>query len=135
MFHFTYSPPRSNPKLLCVAGYTFRSQNSRLLDKDWRKMLRRYQLPYFRMSACNAGQAPFDHLTGPQCIAVATEAIALINQYAAFGYAVTVEQEAFNKVVTPSGRQRLGRRHRPDTALVRLETAVGRGRNQRTAAA
>ena len=34
----------------------------------------------------------------------------------------------------PIGR-RHGRRHRPDAALVRLETPVGRGRNQRTAAA
>jgi len=30
---------------------------------------------------------------------------------------------------------RYGRRHRPDAALVRLEAPVGRGRNQRTAAA
>jgi SRSO17 transposase len=32
-------------------------------------------------------------------------------------------------------RRRQGRGHRPDAALVRLETPVGRGRNQRTAAA
>ena len=32
-------------------------------------------------------------------------------------------------------RRRQGRGHRPDAALVRLETPVGGGRNQRTAAA
>lgn len=89
--------------LLCVAGYSFTSAKARALDAEWRVMLARYHLPYFRMSACNACQEPFDHLTEQQCIAVATEAIGLIHKFAAHGYAVTVDQEAFNKVVTPKG--------------------------------
>jgi hypothetical protein len=81
----SYFDESYNPSLLCVGGYTFRRRDGRLLDRDWRKMLRRYALPYFRMSACNARQPPFDGLTEAQCVAVATEAIRLINEYAEFG--------------------------------------------------
>ena len=55
------------------------------------------------MSACNANQAPFDRLTERDCIAVASEAIRLVNKYAAIGYSVTVDQDAFDKIVTKDG--------------------------------
>src|SRR5947207_1756680 len=70
-----------DPNLMCVAGYAFRSDKARYLDRHWRSMLRRYRLPFFRMSACNANQPPFDHLSEAECIAVATEAIGLIKQF------------------------------------------------------
>jgi hypothetical protein len=90
--------------LLCVAGYSFTGPNARALDADWHKMLLRYKrLPFFRMSACNAHEPPFDRLTETECIAVATEAIGLISKYAAFGYAATVDQAAFKKIVTRKG--------------------------------
>lgn len=90
--------------LLCVAGYSFLSSEARALDICWRKMLTRYKrLPYFRMSACNAGQDPFDRLSEEECIEVATEAIGLIGKHAAHGFAVTVDQASFYRVVTAKG--------------------------------
>lgn len=90
--------------LLCVAGYAFTKPAARKLDRSWGKMLWRYKrLPYFRMSACNAGKPPFDRLSEQQRIDIATEAIGLIGQHAAFGYAVTVDQAAFRKIVTDKG--------------------------------
>ncbi len=104
----TYFDESYDPKLLCVAGYSFTSRNARLLDGEWRKMLLRYKrLPYFRMSICNASAnirpAPFDRLNDQECVAIATEAIGLINKYASVGYAVTIDQKAFYKRVTKKG--------------------------------
>jgi hypothetical protein len=89
--------------VLCVAGYIFTSPNARKLDEDWKRMLLRFRLPFFRMSACNSGTAPFDHLTKDECIAVQTEAIALIGKYAAYGCAVTVDQKAFWRIIGKDG--------------------------------
>jgi Protein of unknown function (DUF3800) len=89
---------------LCIAGYSFASAKARALDDEWRKMLARYKrLPFFRMSACNAHHDPFDRLTDQECIAIATDAIKLINKYAEYGCAVTVDQKVFNKIVTKKG--------------------------------
>ena len=90
--------------ILCVAGYSFAARNARQLDGDWRKMLARYKrLPFFRMSLCNMRFDPFDRLTEQECIDVATDAIGLINKYASYGYAVTVDKKAFNKIITKHG--------------------------------
>jgi hypothetical protein len=86
-----------------VAGYSFTSANARKLDEKWKAMLRRFELPYFRMSACNANMYPFDKLSAQQCIDVATEAIGLIKEFALVGYAVTVDQHAFDRIVTRNG--------------------------------
>jgi hypothetical protein len=93
-----------NGEVMCVAGYLMTARNARFLDSEWRKMLIRYgNLPYFRMSACNAGSYPFDKLDGGGCISVATEAIDLIGKYVTAGCAVTVDQAAFYDVVTKKG--------------------------------
>jgi hypothetical protein len=89
--------------LLCVAGYLFTSPLARALDAEWKSMLFKYRLPYFRMSACNANRPPFDHLTGDECVEVATHAIRLIHKYAILGFAITVDQAAFHRVITPKG--------------------------------
>jgi hypothetical protein len=100
----SYFDESYDKELLCVAGYMFTSRQARELDEDWRKMLIRYQrLPYFRMSACNAHEHPFDRLTDGECIKIATEAIGLINKYASIGFAVTVDQAAFSEVITSKG--------------------------------
>jgi hypothetical protein len=90
--------------ILCVAGYTFTGTGAQELDRDWRRMLRKYgDLPFFRMSACNQGEWPFDKLSDQECIAIATEAINLIGRYAVFGNAVTVDEEAFGRIITTDG--------------------------------
>src|SRR6187399_3518295 len=52
------------------------------------------------------------------------------------GYVLGVQQRSCISILGQAAiRCRHGRRHRPDAARIRLETPVGRGRNQRTAAA
>jgi hypothetical protein len=104
VFLKSYFDESYDDALLCVAGYSFTSANARHLDEDWRKMLARHaRLPFFRMSACNANQYPFDSFSKQECIDVASEAIGLINKYAGFGYAVTVDQKLFHKVIGRNG--------------------------------
>lgn len=84
---------------LCVAGYVFNKTNARSLDKEWRGMLRRWKLPYFRMSACAHYAPPFkDVLRKDQCVEVEKEAIALIRRHALCGVAATVDEEVFERV-------------------------------------
>jgi hypothetical protein len=89
--------------LLCVAGYCFTSRSARLIDKDWRHMLFHWRLPYFRMSACNARRPPFDLLSEDECIKVASEAISLIKKHATVGFAITIDEDAFHKIITDKG--------------------------------
>jgi hypothetical protein len=93
----SYMDESFDDDLLCVAGYLFSSPKARELDHDWKRMLYKFRLPYFRMSACNANKPPFDHLTEEQCDQVAREAIGLIRKYASLGFAVTVDQVGFYK--------------------------------------
>ena len=100
----SYFDESYNERLLCVAGYSFTSKNARDLDVEWRKMLARHgRLPYFRMSACNANQYPFDKMSSTECTDVATEAIRLVNKYAGLGYAITVDKHDFRRVVGGNG--------------------------------
>src|SRR5207244_2127057 len=79
---------------MCIAGFIFRSDKARELTHAWKAMLRRYDLPYFRMSACNSGHEPFNRLSEDECIAAQKEAIGLVGKYAAFGAAITLDIEA-----------------------------------------
>lgn len=100
----SYFDESGDTDILCVAGYIFKSGKAKKFDLEWRRMLFRYKrLPYFRMSACNRGSEPFDRLTKDERIAVQKEAIALIGRFAAYGAAITVDQAAFNKIITNKG--------------------------------
>lgn len=91
---------------LCVAGYVFTKGKVKHLDAQWRKMLREYGLPYFRMSACAHGNSPFDKLSDADRDKVARKAIALICEFAALGIATTVNQRQYEeKVHNPYGFQ------------------------------
>jgi len=91
---------------LCVAGYVFTKGKVKHLDAEWRKMLRQYRLPYFRMSACAHGNSPFDKLSPANRDKVARKAIALICEFAALGIAATVNQRQYEEnVPNPYGFQ------------------------------
>ncbi|MDX2275317.1 MAG: hypothetical protein NW206_07670 [Hyphomonadaceae bacterium] len=90
--------------LLCVAGYVFTKAGARGLTREWGHMLRRWKLPYFRMSACAHGNEPFDRLSADARDKVARAAIGMTVKYAAFGVANTVNEHEFNAKV-PDGDQ------------------------------
>jgi hypothetical protein len=104
VFIKSYFDESYDKDILCVAGYVFNARNGRLLDAEWKKMLWFCKrLPYFRMSACNQGEYPFDRLSEPERIAAQTKAISLISEFASFGSAITVDQREFYRIVTEKG--------------------------------
>lgn len=90
--------------LLCVAGYTFTKKGVRGLEREWGHMLRRYGVPFFRMSACAHGNWPFDKMSKPRRDEMARCAIGIIKKYAVLGMANTVNEPEFNSIV-PDGNQ------------------------------
>ena len=88
--------------LLCVAGYVFTKAGARQLTKSWGHMLKKWGIPFFRMSACAHGNYPFDKFGAPTRDKIAREAIATITKCAAFAVANTVNEVEFNKKV-PEG--------------------------------
>jgi hypothetical protein len=85
--------------LFCMAGYLMEKSAAARLDAGWIAVLQKYNLPYFRMSACANGAEPFDKLTMDQRIECEKEVIALIKAHTALGIAVTVDTRAFNRVM------------------------------------
>src|SRR5437660_1097462 len=82
---FDESGSHSGAPILCLAGYIFRKSEAIKLGHEWRKVLRRKGLPYFRMSECAHGNGPFANLTKPERIEVATRMIDIIKSRAVHG--------------------------------------------------
>ena len=88
--YFDESGSHDGSEVLCVAGYIFQKEDCINLDWQWKEVLGQYQLPFFSMVDCAHGNDPFDKLTKPERIAVATRMIDLIKKYMRFGISVTI---------------------------------------------
>jgi Protein of unknown function (DUF3800) len=93
--YFDESGTHDGSPFICIAGYVFESNNSVLLNIEWRKMLNRYGLPHFRMSECAHREGVYSHLTRQECDDAAREAILLIKKYAAKGIAISLDPSAY----------------------------------------
>jgi hypothetical protein len=82
-----------------VGGYLFRKSKVRPFEREWGRMLKSAQIPYFRMSACNAGEYPFDKMDWEERDKVAREAIRIIIKFASAGYFVAVRPKEFDAIL------------------------------------
>ena len=89
-FDESYSP--DGERFFSVAGYLFGADSARALDAKWADSLQRFNLPYFRMSACAHGNDPFDLLTREERIAVETEMIRHITEHAKVGVCTSISE-------------------------------------------
>jgi len=96
--YFDESGTNADSPYLVVAGYIFERDRCAAMVKKWGQLLEDFQLPYFRMSQCNARTGPFKRLSECQCIEVATEAADLIKTHAIRGVAFSVEKAYFHHV-------------------------------------
>lgn len=85
--------------MLCVAGFIAEKDACVQMDADWAAALEKFDLPYFRMSACAHGTEPFDHLSMDQRIQVEKEMIAIIKRSISYGIAITVEPEKYEAIM------------------------------------
>lgn len=88
--------------LLCVAGFVFTKAGVRGITREWGNMLRRYKLPYFRMSDCAHGNGVFKNVGVDTRDKIARHAIKMAAHYSAFGVAATLMEHEFNAKV-PEG--------------------------------
>ena len=88
---------------MCVAGYAFEKRSARLLAKEWRTVLARYQLPFFHMVDCAHGNEHFAQLTRQQRIKIATSLIGITKRRAACGFVVSVDLKAYQEVMPDWG--------------------------------
>lgn len=96
---FDESGSHAGSPVLCVAGYAFGKREARLLANEWRTVLRRYKLPFFHMVDCAHGNDIFSSLRREQRISVATSLIEIIKRRAVHGFAVSVDVEAYHKLM------------------------------------
>jgi Protein of unknown function (DUF3800) len=94
--YFDESGSHGGSTVLSVAGYVFEKAQCQALDLEWKTVLDRYSLPYFRMSSCAHRQPPFRHLSPQECIDVEKAMIRLINEYALMGFAVAINEADYN---------------------------------------
>lgn len=97
--YFDESGSHENSPVLCVAGYIIEKDACIILDDEWEKALTKFDLPFFRMSACANGTYPFKHLSMDDRIAVEKELIAIMKANVSYGIAVTVEPKMYDAIM------------------------------------
>lgn len=100
--YFDESYSDKSPRILAVAGYVFEEGACLEFDLEVKGLLDRCSLPYFHMVDCAQGAKPFDHLDKSERIDVATQMIALIRRYTAYGIAFAVNQDD-HRAIFPEG--------------------------------
>lgn len=100
---FDESGTHAGSPVLCVAGYVFSKRNARLLSREWEKVLRQFDLPYFHMVDCAHGNGVFARLTMGERIAVQTRLIDSLKQHAAYGFGVSIDTKAYSEVLAGKG--------------------------------
>jgi Protein of unknown function (DUF3800) len=98
--YFDESGSHAGSSVLCVAGYLFEKDKCVQLDIEWQAVLERYDLPFFRMSACAGGGDPFDKLTMEDRIAAETAMIEIIKRHAIKGSVVATQETVYNEYMT-----------------------------------
>jgi hypothetical protein len=94
--------------IFTVSGYVFSSSKLRALEKAWKRMLDRYQLPFFHMAECNADDPlkpdnVFFGLDKNERIACAKEAIKIARENTLHGHACVVRQEDYRDILESRG--------------------------------
>lgn len=97
--HFDESIAHTGKPILCVAGYLIGSEQAKRLDVEWRRVLSKRSLPYFRMSACAHGNAPFQKLSRDERIAVEKSMIECIKRRTILGLGATVNVAEFEQLM------------------------------------
>jgi hypothetical protein len=87
---------------MCVGGYLFTAPDARRLAEEWAKVRERENIKFFHMADCS--QPPSGQLKGKtaeEVLAIKKELIALIRETAAFGAAVAVSVDEYEREAPP----------------------------------
>jgi hypothetical protein len=91
--------------VMCLAGFLYERDHAILLDREWREVLARENMPYMRMSLFNNGRRPFDHLSDPRRIEIGKQLIDIISRHRTLAFASGVNEKehesCFRQYVAP----------------------------------
>jgi hypothetical protein len=90
-------------KVVCVAGFLYEGGHASLLEAEWKAVLERERMPYFRMSLFKDGRPPFDHMSRDLRISVEKELISIINKYRRFVFSSAVNEHLLLQVAKQEG--------------------------------
>ena len=96
--YFDESIAYKGRRILCVAGYIIKASQTKPFSRKWNRVLKRYRLPYFRMSACAHGNYPFNHLSPKDRVDVEKHMIACIKRRTTLGVAISVDVDEFERL-------------------------------------
>ena len=102
--YFDESGSNRGSAVLCVAGYIYEKEKCAALDEEWLKVLVANNLPYFRMSSCAHGTAPFELLDKDCRVEIEKTLIGLIKTFASYGCAVSVEPSKYIHIMPIDSR-------------------------------
>jgi hypothetical protein len=93
---------------LAVAGYVLTGMKLQNLERDWKRMLVQYQLPYFHMAECNASdplkpENVFSHLSEQHRDDCARKAIGIARSQTLHGAAYFLKQEDYQEILESPG--------------------------------
>jgi Protein of unknown function (DUF3800) len=97
--YFDESGSHEGSPILCVAGYIIEKLRAVELTRQWNEVLRKYELPFFRMSDCAHGNGPFGGMTKQQRLQIEMLMVGIIKKWTVQGIAVTVNSDEFEKLM------------------------------------
>jgi hypothetical protein len=97
--YFDESGSHDGSRVLCVAGYVFEKRQAKRFSRKWKKVLKRFGLPYFHMVDCAHGNGVFADLKPSERLAAEKAMIKLIHDNVLQGLAVTVDADELREVM------------------------------------
>ncbi|MEJ2814844.1 hypothetical protein [Caulobacter sp. CCG-8] len=88
-----------DPKVLCIAGYLFRKTRAVEFTKEWRRYLKARGLPYFHTNELSSSK-PGSLFADCDKDALCRKLIHLTHDKAAYGFAVTVNEDEYREIVS-----------------------------------
>jgi len=86
----SYTGDYEHPPVLVVGGYVIRSENARLMEREWRKVLSAFGIDYFHMVDVAPCRNDFERLGMEGCDLLARQMIELIKKYVIQGIATII---------------------------------------------
>lgn len=81
--------------IMTVGGYLVKPSNARRLERKWRRLLRKYKLPYFHMVECAHGNKNFKGRSIEERVEIQTAMFETINKYVEMSMATSVSLREF----------------------------------------
>jgi hypothetical protein len=99
--YFDESGTDAASPVMCIAGYLFKAEQARHLEREWAEVLSEFGVDHFHAVDCAHGVRQFKRLSPAQRNELLTRLIGIIKRRMEIGIAVSVSETDFGKCVPP----------------------------------